>query len=109
MTSVGKLHKESGQTGHFGETFLALGGLFLILGLSIVGSAFYVFSAWNTPSDTVEVDAIQSGLLFAVAGIGFTTFGGMAIMSGWGRHHPKFDAGGDPDVDDTYDADGRAT
>ncbi len=107
MTSVAKIHKESGETGKFGESFIVLGVLFLLLGGAVIAAPFYVFSTWNASPEAAIVDGLQSGMLYAVAGLGFTTFGAMAIMSGWGRHHPKFDAGGDPDVADEYDPEGR--
>ncbi len=83
-----------GQTGKFGEGFVGLGLLGLIGGAILVFMAvFAAFEPWAA-GDAVEIDALVSGSLFVVMGLGFITFGVMIILSGWARHHPGFDEHG---------------
>lgn len=87
---IRRLHREDGEAGHLGEFFVGL-GLFILLGGTVVLFAF---------SDTS--DAATTGWLYVVAGIGVAVFGAYGIVSGWGRHHPHFEHGGDPDVPDVF-------
>jgi hypothetical protein len=85
--SVKELQEGLGQTGRFGEFFIVL-GIFIFLGgliLAIVGHS-------NLLTDGTGVgmgnnDAVQVGWLFFFEGLGFTLFGIMIMVAGWGRHH----------------------
>lgn len=98
MASLRRFHREMGELGHLGEFFFAL-GLFIFIG----GFAILAWGWWWGAGP----DSATSGWLFVVAGAGVMTFAATTVFSGWGRHHPKFESGGDPDVDDSYDAEGR--
>ncbi len=101
MVSLRRLHREDGETGHFGEFFLGLGAFVIIGGLVLI-----VWGIQAPPADStsaVASDAVSVGALFIVGGIGIATFGGYGVYSGWGRHHARFDAGGDKDVSNAYD------
>ena len=80
-----------GETGRFGEFFIVLGALIGLAGFgalmsSIVGFPFFPFTGEeNVPG------MIQTMGLFVVMGIGFATFGVMAMRAGWARHHPDAD------------------
>lgn len=97
--SITRLHKEGGETGHFGEFFVVLGAAVLFGGLAMI--------IWGFNSSVSAFDATVAGVLYIVGGLGIATLGAFVVLSGWGRHHPKYDAGGDPAVADTYDAEGR--
>ncbi len=101
MISLRRLHREAGETGHFGEFILALGIAIVIGGLILI--AWGLQATPSVSSDSVALDAVTSGVLFIVGGVGVGVLGSFGIYSGWGRHHPRFDAGGDPDVPDVYD------
>ncbi len=87
---IRRLHREDGEAGHLGEFFVAL-GLFIVAGGVVVLSVF-----------SSSTDAATTGWLYVVAGIGIAVFGAYGIVSGWGRHHPRFEHGGDPDIPDEY-------
>lgn len=104
MPSLRKIHREMGETGHLGEFFFGL-GLFIFIGS-------LVMIVWGrltqTAGQATAVDAASTGWLFLVAGAGIMVFGAYVMFSGWGRHHPRFEHGGDPDVADRYDAEGES-
>ncbi len=101
MISLRRLHREDGETGHLGEFFLALGALIL------AGGAAMIIWGYNAapigPPGNVITDAVVIGFLFIMGATGIIVFGAYGVFSGWGRHHARFDAGGDRDVPDAYD------
>lgn len=103
MVELKRFHAEGGETGHFGEFLVGLGLLILAFGVAIVVAGLFVLRPWSTGA--LETDAITSGALFSVFGIGVVVFGAFAVFSGWGRHHPQFETG-DPEVADVYDKEG---
>ncbi len=90
-----RIHREDGEAGHLGEFFIALGLLILLGGVAV--------AVWlvGSPGST-GVDAATTAGLYIVAGIGIITFGAYGVVSGWGRHHPRFEHGGDPSIPDEY-------
>ncbi len=105
MLSLRRLHREDGETGHFGEFFLGLGAFVLAGGLLIILLGAQAEPSTSTTS--IGTDAVTAGFLFVVGGIGIATFGAFGVYSGWGRHHARFDAGGDKAVSNDYDPMGR--
>ncbi len=85
-----ELHEGDGNVGHFGEFFVVLGLAIALGGGVLIAFTFGGFADWNQGT-SVNDDGAIAGALFMVMGIGFAAFGGMAIYSGWGRHHPDFD------------------
>jgi hypothetical protein len=76
-----------GQTGRFGEIFIGLGILIAILGaaLTVMGSTHFLSDGFSP--DKGNTDAVTVGWLFLFEGLGFSLFGIMIILAGWGRHH----------------------
>jgi cytochrome c biogenesis protein ResB len=78
-----------GSTGRFGEIFVVLGLLIMVLGGILWGlGATGFFQDPNKIADGGASDAVQSGALFFFEGLGFTAFGAMVMVTGWARHHP---------------------
>ena len=83
-----------GETGKLGEGFIALGllgaiGGGILVGIMLAGG----FTPWSA-GEAVETDALITGALFLVMGIGFTVFGVMIVLAGWARQHPGYDEHG---------------
>ena len=90
MSSAPRLHglqEGIGQTGKFGEIFIGLGILIGILGaaLTVMGSTHFLTDGFSP--DKGNTDAVTVGWLFLFEGLGFTLFGVMIMLAGWGRHH----------------------
>jgi uncharacterized membrane protein YidH (DUF202 family) len=88
--SAHKLHdlqEGIGQTGKFGEIFIGLGVLIAILGvaLTVMGTTHFLTDGFSP--DKGNTDAVTVGWLFLFEGLGFTLFGVMIMLAGWGRHH----------------------
>lgn len=83
--NVHELQEGLGQTGRFGEIFIGLGLLIAVLGGALwwLGHGHVLT---NGPHGGGS-DAILTGALFFFEGLGFTLFGVMIMVSGWGRHH----------------------
>ncbi|MEA3191405.1 MAG: hypothetical protein QOD77_1987 [Thermoplasmata archaeon] len=80
-----ELQEGLGQTGRFGEIFIGLGLLILVFGSVLwwLGHSH----ALTTGFPPAGSDAITVGALFFFEGLGFTLFGTMVMLAGWGRHH----------------------
>ncbi len=89
MFILKRLHQGDGEIGHLGEFFVLLGGFILAAAISIV--IYGYTSAQGAPDD-----AVTTGALFGMGGLGIIVTGTVMILSGWGRHHPDFDSH-DPD------------
>ncbi len=85
MLNLKRLHQGDGEIGHLGEFFILLGTYVLGLGIAIVLYGYY--GTHGAPDD-----AVTTGALFGVGGIGILVAGAVMILSGWGRHHPDFDS-----------------
>ena len=87
--SVHELQEGLGQTGMFGEFFIVLGILIFIGGgvLAWVGHSGMLHDSMTGFSESGNSDAVQVGWLFFFEGLGFTVFGAMVMLAGWGRHH----------------------
>jgi hypothetical protein len=85
--SLHDLQEGIGQTGRFGETFVALGLLIAILGATLfaMGQTHYLSDGFSP--DKGNTDAVTVGFLFLFEGLGFVLFGIMILWAGWGRHH----------------------
>lgn len=86
-----EIHRRSGESGRFGEFFVALGVFVGLLGIAhiVIGATDLLPHFEGFPS--VTVDNIQSGVMFLLLGTGIVIFGIMAIRAGWGRQHPDSD------------------
>ncbi len=95
MTDLGdKVHdfqEGIGESGRFGEFFVALGALILFAGAMSMLSAWLHFPFFPFEGDEPLVEMIQTAGLFVLEGAGFIVFGIMAIRSGWARNHPESD------------------
>ena len=82
-----ELQEGIGQTGRFGEIFIALGFLILLLGtiLFVLGQTHTLSDGFSP--DKGNKDAVTVGWLFLFEGLGFMLFGVMIMLSGWGRAH----------------------
>jgi hypothetical protein len=86
--SVKELQEGLGQTGRFGEFFIVLGVLILIGGAILAWVGHYnMLGDGSSYLDRGNSDAVQAGWLFFFEGLGFTIFGAMVMLAGWGRHH----------------------
>lgn len=65
------------------KMFLGLGSLSFIGGLALVFMALFDAYTIGNTGPGVYADALISGSLFAVMGIGFATFGGMLRHQKW--------------------------
>jgi hypothetical protein len=83
-----ELQEGVGETGVFGEIFVALG---ILIGLG--GAATHamlglgLFDASPVGVAAATSDWIALGFLLLIEGIGFLGFGILALVSGWDRHH----------------------
>ncbi len=90
--SVEELQEGMGQTGHFGEAFVGLAFLIFSLGVVLLGLGLTGFFGGSPAgANAAGGDALVTGILFVVEGVGFGLFGVLAILMGWGRHHPAFE------------------
>jgi len=85
--SVHELQEGLGQTGRFGEFFIVLGILIFIGGTILATVGHQDMLQDGTGTDKGNSDAVQVGWLFFFEGLGFTLFGIMVMLAGWGRHH----------------------
>ncbi|HUR63880.1 MAG TPA: hypothetical protein VM241_05305 [Candidatus Thermoplasmatota archaeon] len=76
-----------GQTGKFGEIFIGLGALIFILGAVLATLGHLHFLTDGLTPDKGNTDAVTVGWLFLFEGLGFTLFGVMIMLAGWGRQH----------------------
>ncbi|HEX2066632.1 MAG TPA: hypothetical protein VHI93_07460 [Candidatus Thermoplasmatota archaeon] len=85
--SLRELQEGLGHTGRFGEIFIGLGVLIAVLGaaLAVMGHTHFLKDGYGF--DSGNPDAVTVGWLFLFEGIGFTLFGVMVMVAGWGRHH----------------------
>ncbi|MHB8632629.1 MAG: hypothetical protein ACYDBQ_01495 [Thermoplasmatota archaeon] len=87
--SARELQEGIGQTGRLGEIFIGLGVLIFFYGI-----ALWILS--STPAIQNSViggaraydDLLPVWFFYCVMGVGFSVFGIMAVLAGWGRHHP---------------------
>ena len=85
------LQEGLGQTGRFGEFFIALGALIALFGLLVIAVAFsWLELPFFSAIGSVD-DSLIAGFLFLIEGVGFILFGVLAVMSGWARHHPGWE------------------
>ena len=81
-----------GQTGRFGEIFVALAILMAVGGFALLG---YSLSGGLDDSavggDAARGDALILYLFLFVMALGFGLFGILALLLGWGRHHEGFE------------------
>ena len=80
-----------GQTGRFGEIFVGLALIMLAGGAALLGvmlSGFFDGSVIDTGA--ANGDALILTIFLFVMALGFGTFGVLAILSGWARHHDDF-------------------
>lgn len=84
-----QIHKEDGQTGHFGEFFILIGSGILL------GALLLLIWGLNAQTGNTGValrgDTVTAAAIYGVLGLGCAMFGVTAIYSGWGRKHPGFD------------------
>ncbi len=86
--TVQEIHEGMGQTGRLGEIFLGL-GVFIFL----YGIALWILSGTSAITNSVigghraADDMLTVWFLYLVMGVGFSVFGVMAMLAGWGRHH----------------------
>ncbi|MCA1818656.1 MAG: hypothetical protein ABR562_02195 [Thermoplasmatota archaeon] len=85
--SVHELQEGLGQTGRFGEFFIVLGILIFVGGAILAFVGHHDLLHDGTGLDGGNSDAVQVGWLFFFEGLGFTLFGIMVMLAGWGRHH----------------------
>ena len=86
--SAREIHEGVGQTGRLGEIFIALGLFIFVYGLALWGLT-YSSAVQGSPIGGARAahDMFPVWFFYIVMGIGFSVFGTMAVLSGWGRHH----------------------